>query len=186
MEINRTSPAWYASAWVSEALQPESYLEIGVREGDSLKIVLQHAKPARIYLCDTYGTGYGGSGRGSHDHIAALIKEIGYGGEVNYLDGDSTVLVPRLPLESMDLIMVDGDHSATGAMADLENCYRLLRVEGCIIFDGITHPDHSELDLVGRQFVRAHKDLELVFLDRFHDVYGGMVFRRRSVPCRGL
>jgi predicted O-methyltransferase YrrM len=47
--------------------------------------------------------------------------------------------------EAFDLILVDGDHSYEGGMADLENTWPLVKPGGCIVFHDITHPAHPDL-----------------------------------------
>jgi hypothetical protein len=122
-----------------------SYLEIGTREGDSLRVVLEHSPELELIVCaDTWGGDWGGSGRGSHEHIDAMLRQSLYIGDVQYLDGDSKQTVPTLTGQ-FDLILVDGDHSREGGMADLVNCWPLLKSGGCLAFHDITHPAHEYL-----------------------------------------
>lgn len=131
----------------------KSYLEIGCREGDSLRLVVA-ANPTleRLVVCDTWGGIYGGTGRGSHRHIEELLSSLGYAGEVRFLDGDSRELIPTLR-ETFDLILVDGDHSDEGAAADLANVRPLLAAGGRILFHDICHPAHLGLRGVLDRFV---------------------------------
>jgi len=125
--------------------QPKSYLEIGTREGDSLKSVFIGCyKIKKLVLCDTWGSAYGGTGKGNHKHIETFLKVIGYDGEVKFLDGDSKYMIPTLN-EKFDLILVDGDHSYKGAYTDLQNTWRLLKEGGFLVFDDVTHKDHKYL-----------------------------------------
>jgi hypothetical protein len=99
-----------------------SFLEIGVQEGFSLAAVVgANAYMKKVALCDTWGWVDGGTGRGSHEHIEALLDGLGYRGERIYLTGDSKVTVPTLREATFDLIHVDGDHTEAGAYADLHN-----------------------------------------------------------------
>lgn len=132
-----------------------SYLEIGCREGGSLRLVVV-ANPSleRVVICDTWGGVYGGTARGSHRHIEDLLASLGYAGQTRFLDGDSTVLIPTLR-ETFDLILVDGDHSEQGAAIDLSNVRGLLAPGGRILFHDICHPAHLELRGVLNRFVAS-------------------------------
>lgn len=118
-------PVEWGSYEILTALAPDarSYLCVGVQEGECLEHVVR-ANPAieRLALCDTWGPEHGGTGRGTHDHIAARLARLGYCGSVAYLDGRSEDLVPTLT-ESFDLSYVDGDHSEEAAFVDLGNVW---------------------------------------------------------------
>lgn len=138
--------------------QPRSYLEIGTREGDSLRIVVEHAHALeRVCCADTWGGEWGGTSRGSHAHIDTMLASMLFVGEVAYLDGDSKQLVPTLD-RKFDLILVDGDHSAEGARADLKNVWPLCASRGCIVFHDISHPAHLHLRGVFDEWVSDHAD----------------------------
>lgn len=124
---------------------PARYLEIGTREGDSLRVVVENSLGlARVVCCDTWGGEWGGTGRGGHAHIDAMLAAMLYDGELLFLDGDSKRTVPTLD-EQFDLVLVDGDHSAEGARADLDNVLPRVAGGGCIAFHDITHPKHGYL-----------------------------------------
>ena len=143
-----------------EAVSPgvRRYLEVGCREGDSLRqIVANSPVLERIVVCDMWGPMYGGTGRGGHDHIDAMLNGLGYTGERLFLDGDSKELVPTLR-EQFDLVLVDGDHSPAGALADLTNCWPLVESGGQLVFHDIIHPAHRELMLVFMEFMDRQTD----------------------------
>lgn len=117
-------------ARLSRLLPAQSYLEVGVRDGCSLWVVLEaNSRIKRLALADDWGTSHGGTGRGSHEHVAALLRDIGWPGRVTWLDGRSQETLPelgmRVPTPKFDLVHVDGDHSYRGALADLRNCWPL-------------------------------------------------------------
>jgi len=122
--------------------QPKKYLEIGVRDGDSLRVVVEAAKPDLLVLCDTWGPHCGGTGRGSHQHINRMLQELRYGGKVIYLDDDSHIMIPRLTINDFNLILVDGDHSKEGCYKDMANSWVHLAPDGLMIVDDLTHPAH--------------------------------------------
>jgi len=140
------------------AFSPARYLEIGTREGDSLRVVVENSGGlAHIACCDTWGGEWGGTGRGGHDHIDAMLATMLYDGEVVFLDGDSKQTVPTLR-KQFDLVLVDGDHSAEGARADLDNVLPLLAPEGCVVFHDITHPAHLYLADVWQRWCEDHEE----------------------------
>jgi len=102
-----------------------SYLEIGVAEGGSLaRVIAENPDLDDIVLCDNWSGTHGGSGRGNHRHIEALLNEIGFPLEkVTFLDGDSREMLNRYFTEHkekvFDLAFVDGDHTCMGLLGDL-------------------------------------------------------------------
>ena len=138
----------------------QSYLEIGVREGDSLISILNHFQIKELCLCDTWGTLYGGSGRGNCDHIVSLLQQysIDY---VNILNGKSQEQIPQFfsefPEKIFDLIFIDGDHSYEGCLADLKNTIEHGKITA--VHD-IRHPEHLYL-----------KDLCYGFFNQIKDKY---------------
>ncbi len=124
-------------------LRPESYLEVGVDGGGSLASVVKASLPTlnRVVLCDIWNPRHFDHGFSTHEHIARMLQEYEYRGEVTYLDGDSRILVPQLPLvETFDLASVDGDHTFDTCFADLVNCWVRLRPGGVLVADDVTHP----------------------------------------------
>lgn len=134
-----------------------SYLEIGTRDGGSLRVVVENSPDLSHVVCsDTWGGEWGGTARGTHDHVDRMLCELLYTGEVLYLDGDSKATIPALTGQ-FDLILVDGDHSYEGGMADLANVWPLCRSGGCIAFHDITHPEHPYLLTAFDEFVEQHR-----------------------------
>lgn len=134
------------------------YLEIGVRDGDSLRVVLEEAGQhlESVWLADLWGSDYGGTGRGSHAHIEQLLQDFGFDGRPVFLDGDSRNTLPALlpqKARAFDLVLVDGDHSEAVGLADLRNAWPLVRPGGTLLFHDITHPEHLYLADVFDAFV---------------------------------
>lgn len=120
----------------------KSYLEIGVDGGGSLNTVLCEGVPSRIVLCDLWDPEYCGHGD-TKPYVQHILDY--FGAFAEFRDGDSKVTVPRLT-GLFDLVLVDGDHSAEGATADLKNVWPLLRPGGILVMDDIRHPDYPWLD----------------------------------------
>lgn len=140
-----------------------AYLEVGVRYGQSLTVVLAQQFPDRLTLCDTWGGEYGGEQFGGPTHIETLLAAIKYPHPVTFLNGNSHELLKGVT-GRFDLILVDGDHSAAGARADLDDCWPLLMPGGLLIFDDLTHPSHPELLEVYHEFVH-HVNAQVVHED---------------------
>jgi predicted O-methyltransferase YrrM len=145
-----------AYKWLATVVPPGcDYLEIGVCEGGSLVACVQAVKPGSITLCDTWGSLFGGTGRGpekAHSYIALLLKTYEHSGEVKFIDGDSSVTIPKLEPDSYDLVLVDGDHSEEASMKDLVNAYRILKPGGYLLFDDIDHRQHPYLRRIFTSF----------------------------------
>lgn len=146
-----------ALARLCRAHNPKAYLEVGVWDGDSLRVVLDNSNPARLALCDLWSGKYE-RGYADHAHIAEQLRQRGYKGTVEYIDGNSHMLLPTLQprlLEAFDLILVDGDHTETGARADLNDCWPLLAVGGHLVFDDLLHKSYPHMLGTFRSFCAA-------------------------------
>lgn len=152
-----------ALADVARQLEPKSYLEVGVDGGESLRTVLKNCSPSRITLCDEWGRDYGGHGFGNHNHVQKMLESFpydeegldwGYKGEVRYLDGDTRETLKTLPPDDVyDMILVDADHSAEGARADLNDVWPHLAPGGALVFDDIRHESYPWLGWVFEEFI---------------------------------
>lgn len=166
---NQSLYAWLAGHCRTHVVR--SYLEIGTRDGGSLEVVLANARQlSDVVCCDTWGSQFGGSGRGNHAHIHVLMDSIGYDGRRTFLDGDSKVTVPTLLPHlagTFDLALVDGDHSYAGGMADLVNVWPLLRPGGALVFHDIRHPAHADLAACFADFVNKHTRSHEIITDDY-------------------
>ena len=150
----------------------QHYLEIGTRDGDSLRVVLEETASslASVWVADLWGSDYGGTGRGNHQHIEQLFDDFNFAGRRVYLDGNSRVTIPALmpeQAEAFDLVLVDGDHIYEGGMADLVNTWPLLKPGGAVLFHDITHPAHLDLGKCFDEFVGKHGCLAEVILEPY-------------------
>lgn len=128
-----------------------SYLEIGVDGGGSLNTVLcEGVIPSRIVLCDIWDPNYCAHGD-TKPHVQAVLDF--FQATAFFLDGDSKRLIPLLHGEEFDLVLVDGDHSAEGALTDLLNAWPLVRPGGILVMDDIHHSNYPWLGSVWEQWV---------------------------------
>ena len=133
----------------AELLQPESYLELGVRRGRSAAVLASVARECAIVGVDLWEEGYAGMENPGPDLVGRELAKVGHRGPLELLQGDSHELLPRLfderPDLSFDLVTVDGDHSPEGAERDLRDVLPRLRIGGALVFDDVRHPAHPEL-----------------------------------------
>jgi hypothetical protein len=176
------------------------YLEIGVAEGLSLYALITALRLVRILrkqplagplfeelvLADMWGKLYGGTGRGSPDHIVSLLQSVGVDpAQVVFLNGDSKQTVPALLRQRndttpFDVVYVDGDHSYQGAETDLENV--LPYVGKALFFDDMYHPAHCLQDRLldlHRALVERLKEDFYCFINR--QWFGFAAFIRKAV-----
>lgn len=106
-------------ASVVEQTAAKSYLEVGVRDGDSVLAALRSGSINKLALCDTWGLPHGGTNRGDHRYVESELLRVGYTGSILWLDGRSKEQLPSVS-RLFDVTHVDGDHSESGALLDLQ------------------------------------------------------------------
>ncbi len=162
-----------ALAEANRLLRDIDYLEIGTQEGGSALAAFESAHIGHATLIDTWGVQYGGSGRGSQQHIIELLGPERMERTV-IITGDSHAVVPTLN-HSFDFIFVDGDHSEAGCPADMNNCLPLLRPLGVMLVDDIDHPAHSYIRRLVDDFAKTN-NLSV----RYHKQHYGLAELRIS------
>lgn len=122
--------------------RPVQALEVGAYEGKSTAWLLQHIlthPQASITVVDTW------LGSDEHDPLqsSCLLETFLHNtqayrgrGKVQALQGDSKVVLRRLPVEhTYHIIYIDGEHTARGVFNDAMLAFPLLHVGGILIFD---------------------------------------------------
>jgi predicted O-methyltransferase YrrM len=138
-------------------------MEIGCRTGISICQLLSALKdngremPKTIDLFDVFNDGFISPMlvKINVNHIAGGICE-----NIRFHIGDSKKTVPEFkPDYKLDWILVDGDHSREGAMADLINVEPLIAPGGIICFDDVS-PNIGECNLIGvwNDFKKGRED----------------------------
>lgn len=107
--------------------QPQSYLEIGVAWGESLKVVLEIADLKRLVLVDNWQAK---KVPDDFSHVDEILKH--YNMEVEKYSEDSKIAVPKIAGE-FNLILVDGYHGYETAKADILNSLKLLSGQGVLV-----------------------------------------------------
>jgi hypothetical protein len=143
---------------VSRLIRPETYLEIGVRRGRSMAMVVHESPACDIAGFDMWIQDYGGMENPGPDFVRAEMGRAGHTGVLELVVGNSHDTVPRYLAERpdayFDLVTVDGDHSESGAEADLRTVMPRVKRGGALVFDDISHPQHPELAGVWERVVR--------------------------------
>jgi predicted O-methyltransferase YrrM len=162
---------------IAEATQPRRYLEIGVKEGGSLAVVLSASQQLeRVVLCDFFTINE--KKKAHRETAVAEIERSGFNGEVAWLDGSSTVTVPSIS-ETFHLIGVDGSHRRTVLEADLRNVSALAEPGGHIVVDDLTLFEDRRLELVFDGFAEEHHDTwEVAYKNTAHWPGVGVLRRR--------
>jgi len=139
---------------------PKLYLEIGVREGASLVAVLGADTDNRIRqitMIDPWTAEFGGTGRGSHDHIDYLLDRLKYDGARTYHDTYSKLALPEVK-GKFDMVLVDGNHSAEMAKHDIFESWKYLSPGGIMVVDDVTHPEHAYIQDIVMEFIEMKRD----------------------------
>lgn len=158
----------YGSSWVfadilgvlsasCQLLRPESYLEIGVRRGRSMAVVVDANPSCDIVGFDLWLQDYAGMPNSGPDRVRDEMDKLGMKGSLELVSGSSHETVPRYlrehPEHFFDLVTVDGDHTERGATIDLRIVMPRVKRGGILVFDDIAHPHHPELARVWNRVV---------------------------------
>lgn len=133
------------------------YLEIGCWEGRAtcwmLENVLTH-DTAKATVVDPFGTPYGSTQQGADGErreqwFWSNVSLVGAKHKVTAHKGHSQNLLPTLIGQTFDIIYIDGNHRADAVFTDTADCWRLLELNGIMIFDDVhMRPDRAEADRV--------------------------------------
>ena len=147
---------------VAKILQPESYLEIGVRRGRSACMVASQSPKVNFVGFDMWIENYAGMENPGESLVRSELMNIGHSGTIEFHEGDSRVTIPKYfaehPDAFFDIITVDGDHSVEGARLDLENVMPRLKSGGILIFDDTCNQSHPGLDELWNSLVGKNPD----------------------------
>jgi predicted O-methyltransferase YrrM len=124
-------PVWEKSLAPFKGKPGVKYLEVGLYEGRSALWMLENV------LTDptSHLTGIDIFDGELKDRFFDNLRRCGAEGRATVLIGFSQVEMRRLPLESFDIIYIDGSHATADVLEDAVLSYRLLRPGGVLIFD---------------------------------------------------
>jgi predicted O-methyltransferase YrrM len=144
--------------------RPKTFLEIGTRRGHSVCMVSLCARePVNIYSFDLWQENYAGEPNPGPDFVRGEFNKTNLSSStIQFITGNSAVTVPQFltPNRLMDMILVDGDHSAPGALTDLRNVINHISIGGLLAFDDITCPQFVLGD-AWRTFIQDYKNFEV-------------------------
>ncbi|HQB39963.1 MAG TPA: class I SAM-dependent methyltransferase [Deltaproteobacteria bacterium] len=149
--------------WASNALSPASYLEIGVRRGRSLVQVMAESPATKCFGFDLWIQDYSGETNPGPEFVFSELQNAGVLSIPNLIAGDSHDTLPSFlgnlsNPQFFDLILVDGDHSYSGAKFDLALALKHLAPGGLLIFDDIRHVCHPELSILWEEVKQLYPD----------------------------
>jgi predicted O-methyltransferase YrrM len=140
------------------AYDRSTLVEIGVAEGVSALALRETMSPeGTLYLIDPYHLSrfpaLNFMKRAAHRAVESCSR-----GKVNWIERFSHDAVSQWTA-SIDLLVIDGDHSDAGVQADWNDWSRFVKPGGVVIFHdaclfsgGWTRPDYGPLKLVNRLF----------------------------------
>lgn len=159
-------------AFLARELNPRTYLEVGVRRGFSMGMVISRAPEVDVFGFDLWVENYAGIANPGIDFVRSEMETLGHKGRLRLFTGDSHETLPAFfsgekehagsiagigddrtenREGTFDLITIDGDHSLTGAYQDLVDTMPHCVIGGAVIFDDIA-PD---LASIGEEAIRA-------------------------------
>ena len=107
--------------------RPEIALEIGTAKGNSAIAIAQAMEDngrGRLYTIDPH----------EEELTKIAIKKSGLSHRIEYLIGYSKEVIPRLRLERLDFVFIDGDHIYENVLTDFNLVKDLLGGDGLLVF----------------------------------------------------
>jgi SAM-dependent methyltransferase len=141
------------------------YLEIGAYEGRSVIWLLENIltdPTSQVTAVDVFDGDY-------EVRYRRNVKTTGAADRVTTIKGPSQVEVRKLPLESFDIVYIDGSHATADVLEDAVLCWRLLKPGGLLIFDDY----HWIGALAARHQGDATTDLPKPAIDAFARCFAG-------------
>lgn len=156
------------------------YLEIGVNQGRSAMWVLENIltdPSAKLTGIDIFPEGTDFKKR-----YLSNLKLSGFAHKATTIEGFSQIELRKLPLNSFDIIYIDGDHRANGVLADAVLSFELLKTGGILIFDDylwLTQlPEELRPEVAIDSFITVYRN-SIEVVQRGYQVF----VRKRKNPC---
>ncbi len=135
------------------------YLEIGVFEGRSaiwmLENILTHPT-SKITCLDVF------SQKNLYEKFMSNLSLSGLLDKTTIIKGRSQITLRTLPLDSYDIVYIDGSHTAPDVLADAVLSWSLLKKGGVMIFDDYLwewdRPPQERPKIAIEAFLRIHKN----------------------------
>lgn len=172
--------------------QPVRYLELGVRLGHSLAYVAAVAAEAGVAFSalavDAWLPHYGAEVQRGPRYVLERLEALGIApGRIELATANTHEYLPTLE-RTFNLILVDGDHSPSGARADLEDGFLLLEPGGLLVFDDAIDQGDDTLLGVWREFVASAPASASAGERLEGELPGvpGFCWLRKAPPCKSL
>ncbi len=127
--------------YLARQIIPSSFLEVGVRRGWSTAAVALASPECKIYAFDEWHENYGGSPNPGPQFVQSELAKFGYTKPIHFISGDSHKTLRQFftdnPSRTVDMVLIDGDHSVDGANQDLRDTMPFINVGGVMVFDDI-------------------------------------------------
>lgn len=175
-------PLWQQHLAPLEGRANLSYLEVGPYEGRSFFWMIDHVlthSTSRATAIDIFARGTSTHYDESYEKTFRSNLELsGAGDRVTVIKGSSQVELRRLPLDSYDVIYIDGSHDTPDVLTDIVIGWGLLRAGGLLILDDYVWQRTWPFDLrpafainafisaFGREVVVLHRGLQVVVKKR--------------------
>ena len=146
------------------------YLEIGVFEGRSaiwmLENILTHPT-SKITCLDVFIR------KNLYEKFMSNMTLSGFLHKATIIKGRSQITLRTLPLDSYDIVYIDGSHTAPDVLADAVLSWSLLKKGGVMIFDDYLwewdRPPQERPKIAIEAFLRIHKN-ELQILHQGYQI----------------
>ena len=121
-------------------LKPKTYLEIGVHHGTSMSYLISSYGPIHCIGIDLFENTlaqYHKDNLSLENTNNNLQKNNSYESKIDLWKGNSTdkELISKIDNSSIDLLLIDGDHSYKGVKTDWNNYVTKVRTGGVIVLD---------------------------------------------------
>jgi len=176
-------PVWLEVLHPFKGKPDLNYLEIGVFEGRSaiwmLENILTHPS-SRLTGIDTFP-----KGTDWKEKYLSNLNISGSAHKATTIEGYSQTELRKLPLNSFDIIYIDGCHSADCVLSDGVLSFELLKTGGLLIFDDyrwkIDCPEELRPKIAVDAFITSYRNsIEVV-----HSGYQVFI-RKQENPCASL
>ncbi len=169
-------PVWEAVLAEFKGRSGLRYLEVGSYEGRSAIWMLENVltdESSKLTCIDPF-IGAPGSIDPNGDMVKqrflSNVERSGASDRIDLIVGFSQEELRRLPLESFDIIYIDGDHRAPAVLEDAVLSWRLLKPGGLIMFDDYAwqpdRPARSRPMMAIDFFIEVFRDgLDIVYWD---------------------
>ena len=160
------------------------YLEIGVFEGRSaiwmLENILTHPS-SRLTGIDIFP-----EGTDWKEKYLSNLNISGSAHKATTIEGDSQTELRKLPLNSFDIIYIDGCHRADCALSDGVLSFELLKTGGLLIFDDYRwkiyrYPEELRPKIAVDAFITSYRN----YIEVVHSGYQ-LIIRKKENPCASL